>query len=115
MYCPKCGAENPENAKFCGSCGSTMVIERNTGTQLNAAHNFQPKNTQAVSKEFKIVITIVSIVIPLVGIIMGWIYMTNADPEKKKVGRLWLYVGIGSFIAYCILYSIGINSTSYYY
>lgn len=28
MFCPKCGTENPDNAKFCGSCGSAMSVVR---------------------------------------------------------------------------------------
>lgn len=25
MYCPRCGAENPENAKFCQKCGARLT------------------------------------------------------------------------------------------
>ena len=24
MFCPKCGAQNPDGAKFCGSCGAAQ-------------------------------------------------------------------------------------------
>lgn len=24
MYCPKCGAQNPDGSRFCGSCGMTF-------------------------------------------------------------------------------------------
>ena len=24
MFCPKCGAQNPDGAKFCGSCGAAI-------------------------------------------------------------------------------------------
>ena len=27
VYCPKCGAENTEDAKFCAKCGATLYIE----------------------------------------------------------------------------------------
>jgi len=26
MYCPKCGIENPDNGKFCRSCGTDLVL-----------------------------------------------------------------------------------------
>ena len=24
MYCPQCGKENPDDARFCGSCGASL-------------------------------------------------------------------------------------------
>ena len=24
MFCPKCGAQQPDGAKFCGNCGATL-------------------------------------------------------------------------------------------
>ncbi len=113
MYCPKCGAENPDNAKFCGSCGGLMVIKQDN-VPHTANHIQPPHNVQPVTKELKIGITILSVIIPLVGIIMGWIYMTDPNPEKKKVGKQWLYVGIGVTLFYCVLYFIGISSANNY-
>lgn len=25
MYCPKCGAQNPDNSSFCGKCGTALT------------------------------------------------------------------------------------------
>ena len=42
-----------------------------------------------------------SLLIPLIGIVMGLYYMAKGDSEAKKgVGRLWLYVGIGIVVFY---------------
>ncbi len=34
MYCPKCGAYNPDDAKFCSKCGAPLgaITPENTGT-----------------------------------------------------------------------------------
>ena len=92
MQCVKCGFENPPEAKFCGRCGETMKppvpLPRNGG--------------EAVPQGLKFGIIIGSIFIAPVGIIMGAIYMNDPNPEKKKVGRLWLYVGIGALALQCI-------------
>jgi len=42
MFCPKCGAENPEGAKFCSKCGaelgvSTKPAETSIGLSANVA------------------------------------------------------------------------------
>lgn len=34
MYCPQCGKQNPEDARFCGSCGAPLDEIRNNGDYL---------------------------------------------------------------------------------
>jgi TIR domain len=58
-----------------------------------------------VSKELKIGICVVSLFVPLVGIIMGAIYMFDTNPEKKGAGKLWLIVGGVSFLFACLFWS----------
>lgn len=50
----------------------------------------------AVSDGMKIGIAILSFFVPLVGIIMGIMFMTDDNPEKKAAGKLWLYVALGA-------------------
>lgn len=57
----------------------------------------------AVSKELKIGICIATLFLPILGLIMGVIYMNDANPEKKSVGKLWLIVGIGAAIFSCLI------------
>ena len=35
-----------------------------------------------------------SIILPIVGIVVGIIYMLDDNPEKKAAGKLWLIIGI---------------------
>ncbi len=37
MFCSKCGAQNPENTKYCGNCGLDVS---NSGVASNEVHNF---------------------------------------------------------------------------
>ncbi len=114
MFCPKCGSENPDNAKFCGSCGGSMTVVREQVPPVS--NTFQPAgNSQPVSRELKIGIIVATIFIPFIGLIMGWIYMTDLNIEKKKVGKTWLYVGVGLLIIYCLLYAIGSANNGYSY
>lgn len=45
MKCPKCGAENPENSKFCGQCGSLLEqkCRCSCGAELPAEALFCPE------------------------------------------------------------------------
>ncbi len=99
MKCPQCSFENPPDAKFCGKCGAAMpspipVIPT------------PPPSGEAVSQGLKIGIIVGSVFIPILGIIMGIIFMNDPNPEKKKAGKLWLMVGIGVIVAGCVCWLI---------
>ena len=95
MQCPKCGFDNLPEAKFCGRCGETLKAP---------VPPPPPNGGEAVSQGLKVGILVGSIFIPLLGIIMGAIYMNDPNPEKKKVGRLWLYVGLGALGVECLCF-----------
>ncbi len=45
---------------------------------------------------------ILSVLIPIVGIILGIIWMNDQDPEKKVVGKNCLIIAIGVTVLSCI-------------
>jgi TIR domain len=65
----------------------------------------------AVSKGLKIGICIASVLNPILGVVMGILYMKDANPEKKAVGKLWLIVSICAFVFSCFFWSAISNST----
>jgi hypothetical protein len=98
MRCPTCGQENPAEAKFCGKCATRLApvdIPTASAPGVSAAPG-------QVSQGMKVGVIIGSIVIPLLGIIMGLIFMNDPSPAKKAVGKIWLYVGIGAIAFWCI-------------
>jgi hypothetical protein len=62
-----------------------------------------------VDSTLKILVIIGTLFMPLLGIILGLIYMSNASPEKKAVGRTWLIVGVVTTAVYmaCVLSGAG--------
>jgi hypothetical protein len=81
MQCAKCGHDNVPQAKFCAKCGGPLLV----------AGEASP-----VSDGLKIGISIASVVMPIIGIIMGIIYVAKPNPSKKAVGKLWLIAaGVG--------------------
>ncbi len=103
MLCSKCGSENPDEAKFCGSCGDT-IIAATVPTQeevsmepptTSAIHTNQP----SVSMALKISVSIATVIIPFIGLIMGIIYLKDkTDETKRAAGKLWLTIAIISAI-----------------
>ena len=98
--CVTCNSEYPDDAKFCESCGTALVdsVRRQpAGT---------PQNMTATGKA-STGLSILSFLIPLVGIILGITYMNDADPAKKAAGKTYLYLGIGGMILGCIIVAAG--------
>jgi len=96
MYCSKCGADNPDVAKFCGTCSSPMSLPQ---TGKLAAKGDQ----SAVSDGMKVGIAVASALIPIIGLIMGVIYLNDANPEKKSAGKIWLIVACAAMVLYCMI------------
>ncbi|CAH2714459.1 hypothetical protein BACCIP111895_01622 [Neobacillus rhizosphaerae] len=55
-----------------------------------------------MSGGLKALLYIVSFFIPVVGIILGIIWMNDQDLEKKAIGKTCLIVGIVSIVLSCI-------------
>ena len=98
MRCPTCGQENPAEAKFCGKC-ATRLAPADLPTSPGPV---APAASGGVSQGMKVGVIIGSIVIPLLGIILGLIFMNDPSPAKKAVGKTWLFVGIGAIVFWCI-------------
>ena len=99
--CPNCGTQNPDDAKFCESCGTALV----DSVQRQPVSG-SPQNVTATGKA-STGLSILSFLIPLVGIILGITYMNDADPAKKAAGKTYLYLGIGGMILGCIIVAAG--------
>jgi len=118
MRCPSCGSENPEQASFCNSCGGSLKSER-SGTRpqsrlcvscgrsipfdANACpfcgHDFLAKAFPSepharISGVQRALFYVLSIIVPLAGIVIGAIYYAKPEPEYKHVGKICLILGI---------------------
>lgn len=58
MYCTKCGFENPDDSKFCASCGMAFVKENNDqmvdSTKLHMTHEIMDEDLTKKKAEKKI-------------------------------------------------------------
>lgn len=92
MYCPACGEKNPDDARFCGSCSERLeapVVE--TPADDDTAAIDVGDSTETVSNGLKYGILGASLLIPLIGLVMGMLYLLRGETEDKKAtGKLWL-------------------------
>jgi hypothetical protein len=56
-----------------------------------------------VSPGMKWGIAVLSFLVAPVGLIMGIIYLTSANQEKKSAGKLWLIVALAPIALYCLV------------
>jgi len=107
MFCPECGSNNPDDADFCSSCGNSL----NNAPQPTPESpepvarivDLDPTQTK-VSSGLKWGVLAASLLVPLIGIIMGVFYMLKGENEDKQaVGRLWLFASIGISFFYFLI------------
>lgn len=98
MFCTKCGKAIPDDSVFCPECGTSLAEKK-------ASHAIEPAS-EGVSNGMKIGMIVGSIFIPLLGIIMGVLYMKDKDPAKQKAGKVWLWVGIVAGVVWLIGYGL---------
>ena len=72
MFCPKCGTENDDNAKFCKGCGAS----------LNSSPNIETKKVENSSNN-KLIIAITAII--CVCIIFGALFMVLGNDSGDAV------------------------------
>jgi uncharacterized membrane protein YvbJ len=108
MFCPKCGQQNPDEAKFCGKCGAAVSAAAQPQPQPQPQpfqNTPQPaKDTGAITSGMKNGMIAASIILPIVGIVVGIIYLLDANPEKKEAGKLWLIIGIVAAVVWTALF-----------
>ncbi len=109
MFCPKCGSENPDNAKFCGNCRHqfTAKFGGSDNDPVNEVVDIESKQrSEPVSDLMKYGILASTVIIPFIGVIMGIVYLVQGETENKKsVGKLWLIGGVVMMFIYLMISS----------
>lgn len=108
MFCAQCGTENPDDARFCGSCGATIEAPEPAPVLTARSEIAQVPDlgtpAEAVPPGLKWGILAVSVLIPIIGVGMGLYYwIKGGSEEKAAVGRLWFFVALGLAILYGLI------------
>ena len=101
--CPACGKELADNVSYCTNCGHKMDAEANNSNNSNNANTVEtaPVQPAAPAPEDKanIGLCILSVFIPLVGIIL-WIAQHKQTP---KAARTYGLCGIISWVVSALI------------
>jgi hypothetical protein len=123
VKCPYCGTINLETAVFCASCGHEIVLSTSQSAQPSSrnctscgrsipwgalvcpycgkdyrALAFPPEQKELVSTGMRVLLYIVSFLIPIAGFIIGAIYYTKPEQEYKHVGKICIVLGLVAFL-----------------
>lgn len=83
MFCPSCGEELVENAKFCKSCGKEIKLNE---TGEDTAQNREYR-VPTVEKSYKFAVILgyaLAILIPILGIVVAIYLYTRKDSENAN-------------------------------
>jgi uncharacterized membrane protein YvbJ len=94
-FCPFCGEELVDSAKFCKNCGKSIENYTNSdGVDMPETHWTPP--VEEKSYTWALVIGILfSLFIPLIGIVIGIYVYTRKDSSKAKLyGTIIIALGV---------------------
>jgi len=110
MFCPQCGKENEAGARFCGHCGATIAepMPAPSPTPVQSAEPLRIVTPGAagevVSPGVKWGVLGVSVLLPVVGLVMGLYYWIKAEsPDKVATGKLWFFGALALSVVYSLL------------
>jgi len=124
VVCDKCNADNPEGADVCKACGARIGASSrhcvSCGRSIDwtaevcpyCGHDFRVVASTSADKSLStgllVVLCIMSLLVPLAGIIVGIIYMSRDSPEERRVGKICIILGV-----LAILLSVGLAAALY--
>ncbi|MCR1899547.1 zinc ribbon domain-containing protein [Irregularibacter muris] len=125
-YCKNCGAATEDKANFCSSCGVALHNKPPVNEYRPPVHEYHspmPSDySEPMSTGLKVLFYLLTIAMPLVGIIIGLIYLNDPMEEKKRFGKgLLIFTVVWGIIWLIVLPIIGFSvfsmfmSDGYYY
>ncbi len=93
-FCPSCGEELLDNAKFCKNCGTNLETNEQAQTTTNAQQTYEVQKVEDDHKIAVIIGYICSILIPLIGIIIGIYLATRNSESASRHGKYIIILGV---------------------
>ncbi len=96
MKCPYCKEEILQDAVKCKHCGEWLIQQKVLKENIKKVHAKQHDSYQAF--------TAIALLLPLVGFILGIIYLTKHSLLERKLGEHTITMSVvGTILSYVIL------------
>lgn len=125
FYCGKCSKELPRPApvwgpvaqappgaagpRMCVACGRSIPFEAWVCPYCGHDYSRQwraPGQLEPLSDGMRIALYVLSVFVPLAGIIIGILFILKPDPEYKRVGKICLIIGVLCHVIVPIVFAI---------
>ena len=83
-FCPFCGEELVDDAKFCKNCGKSLENFQNINTDDANDYSYNPPVVENDRTLLYVAGIIFAVLIPIIGIIIGIYLYTRKDSSKAK-------------------------------
>jgi len=111
MFCPHCGNENEADVRFCGQCGRPIGEPARPSGPVAQHDPVGPVRVIApgeavdlVSPALKWGVLAASVLMPLIGIVMGLYYLIRAESDDKvAAGKVWFFGALAIGVFYGLL------------
>lgn len=109
MFCPKCGTQNSESAGFCSSCGAPLKPAASTGgNAYGSTPPPPPAGGNPNDPGADTVMKIVSLCIPIVGLILYFVWK-NEKPKSASDVCKFAAIGVGvEILLYFLMVMFGV-------
>jgi uncharacterized membrane protein YvbJ len=103
VYCPKCGAQNPENSSFCSQCGATMTQPASVPPPTVATVR---NSGLAIASLVLGIIGFIFNFLSILAIIFGAVAMNQTSKNPNLKGRGMAVTGLVLGIIVAVLWTI---------
>ena len=88
MYCPKCGRQNPDNAKFCQGCGERLDAagtgkEQSSQAKTSAGKQPKKKIKKSSGKKIGAMIAVVVVLVIILGALVGLLFFGRSEETAE--------------------------------
>ncbi len=83
-FCPFCGEELVDEAKFCKNCGKDVSVYADIGNNTPNSHEYVMPASEKSHTLATVLGFIFAFLIPILGIIIGIYLLTRKDSSKAK-------------------------------
>lgn len=106
VFCSKCGDSIPEDSLFCPECGAEL-----RSGHAPPASTVTPDESGGVS----IALLVLSIIIPIAGLVIGLVFRRSSSPPKRHAGNVYLWTAIAAFVLGVIMVWSTVPTEDEYY